>query len=357
MEGSKVYLAIIIVRAIYAGMFVISKAAFNDGMNSFVFVFYRQAAASIFLAPIAIFFEWKTAPPFSFLIFVKIFMLSLVGITMSLNIYGVALKYTSATLAAATTNSLPIITLFLALLFRMERLNFKTKDGILKLAGVAITMGGIVTIAFYKGRPYLKLLLNHPLVRFHGQEIKDHVSYNSTWTKGVFLMLLSNITWGCWLVLQGRVLMSYPSKLLLTTWLCFFSAFQSFIVAISIERNMHEWELGWNVRLLSVAYCGIAVTGISFYLQAWIVEKKGPVFFTATIPLSFIITMVFSLVFLGEVVSLGSVLGAILLVGGLSCVLWAKSKELKRKKLSNCASNKDVLQDGPPKSDQIENMP
>lgn len=38
-------------------------------------------------------------------------------ITLSLDIYGVALVYTSATLAAATTNCLPAITFFLALLF------------------------------------------------------------------------------------------------------------------------------------------------------------------------------------------------------------------------------------------------
>lgn len=58
MGENKPYLAVIFVQAIYGGMFLISKAAFNGGMNSYIFVFYRQAAATLFLAPFALLFEW-----------------------------------------------------------------------------------------------------------------------------------------------------------------------------------------------------------------------------------------------------------------------------------------------------------
>jgi drug/metabolite transporter (DMT)-like permease len=52
------YVIVIIIQAIYAAMFILSKAAFDHGMNNFVFVFYRQSAATIFLIPFALFFEW-----------------------------------------------------------------------------------------------------------------------------------------------------------------------------------------------------------------------------------------------------------------------------------------------------------
>lgn len=58
MKGNKPYLIVLVVQAIYAGMFLLSKAAFDHGMNNFIFVFYRQAAATIFLTPFAFFFEW-----------------------------------------------------------------------------------------------------------------------------------------------------------------------------------------------------------------------------------------------------------------------------------------------------------
>lgn len=52
----------------------------------------------------------------------------------------------------------------------------------------------------------------------------------------------------------------YPSKLLFTTLSCFLSSLQSFALAILVERRPSQWMLGWNVRLLAVAYCVINLT-------------------------------------------------------------------------------------------------
>ncbi|KAL8047309.1 hypothetical protein ABFX02_08G232200 [Erythranthe guttata] len=319
--------AVVGIQLIYAGYFLLTKIAFDVGMNTFVFVFYRQFAATLFLAPFAFSLQRKSAPPpLTFSIFIKIFLLSLFGITMSLDIVGVALKYTSASLGAATVNTLPVITFFLALLLRMEKVNIRTRGGMMKIAGVTICIGGVATIAFYRG-PFFKILLHHHLINNHLQQFQDKVPSSNTWIKGVFLMLLSNLSWAFWLVLQGRVLKEYPSKLLLTTLQCFLSTIQSFIVAASVTRDPHQWLLGWNIRLLSVAYCGIVVTGLTFYLQTWVIEKKGPVFLAMTTPLIMVFTIILSAFFLGEIISFGSVLGAILLVGGLYFVLLGKAKE------------------------------
>ncbi|KAL0448482.1 UNVERIFIED_CONTAM: WAT1-related protein [Sesamum latifolium] len=325
-EVNKPLLAVLVIQSIYAGYFVITKLAFDVGMNTFVFVFYRQAAATLFLAPIAFFFERKSAPPLSFSIFIKIFLLSLCGITMSLDIVGVGLKYTSASLGAATSNTLPVVTFFLAVLLRMEKVKIRRRSGMMKVAGVSLCMGGVATIAFYRG-PFLKILTHHHLINNHLQKLQDHVPSPTIWIKGVFLMLLSSFSWALWLVLQGRVLKIYPSKLLLTTLQCFLSTIQSFLVAVAFTRDPNDWQLGWNIRLLSVAYCGIAVTGGTFCLQAWVIEKKGPVFLAMTTPLIMLFTIIISAFVLGEIISLGSVLGALLLVGGLYFVLWGKTKE------------------------------
>ncbi|KAI5672713.1 hypothetical protein M9H77_13077 [Catharanthus roseus] len=342
MDEKKTLSAVFAIQVIYTGMFLLSKAALDVGMNTYVFVFYRQGFATVFLAPIALFLERKTAPPLSFMTLFKIFMLSLFGITFSLNIYSVALEYTSATLAAATTNTLPVITFFFALLFRMEQVKLKAISGIAKLIGVALCLGGAATIAFYRG-PHLRLLIHHHLLSNSAQEIHHQIPSIKTWTKGVFLMLLANTFWSLWLVLQGLVLKSYPSKLCCTTLQCFLSSIQSFIIAIALERDRNEWKLGWNVRLLSVAYCGIVVTGVTFYLQAYVVEKKGPVYLAITTPLALVFTICSSAVLLGEIISLGSVLGGILLVGGLYFVLWGKTEEKEEK--GKCSSTNAVKQD------------
>ncbi|CAN1288071.1 WAT1-related protein At5g64700 [Linum perenne] len=294
-DGKKAYGAVVLTQLIYAGMFLFSKAAFDGGLNTAVFVFYRQAFAAAVLVPLALSLEWKHAPPLPAMTFCKIFALSLGGITLSLNINGVALIYTSATLAAATVNSLPVITFFLALLCGMETLKVKTRTGIAKLIGIGICMGGVATLAFYKG-PHFNL--NFCLFGHHptSTSTSTHTSTppNNTWIKGCFLMLFSNVSWGFWLVFQAILMKSYPSKLLFTALQCFLSAVQSFVVAIAVERNPEEWKLGWNMRLVAVAYCGVVVTGVTYYLQAWVLEKKGPVFLASSTPLALIFTMVFS---------------------------------------------------------------
>ena len=55
---NKALFVVFLIQAIYAGMFLLSKAAFNVGMNNFIFTFYRQAVATVFLAPVALYFEW-----------------------------------------------------------------------------------------------------------------------------------------------------------------------------------------------------------------------------------------------------------------------------------------------------------
>jgi hypothetical protein len=49
---------------------------------------------------------------------------------------------------------------------------------------------------------------------------------------------------------------------------------------------------------------GFVVMGVGYYLQAWCVEMKGPVFLAARTPFCFIFT-IFCSSFLGEIVHLG----------------------------------------------------
>lgn len=50
---------------------------------------------------------------------------------------------------------------------------------------------------------------------------------------------------------------------------------------------------------------GIVVTGVTYYLQTWVIEKKGPVFLAMSTPLALIITIFCSAILLGEVITLG----------------------------------------------------
>ncbi|KAA3473492.1 WAT1-related protein isoform X1 [Gossypium australe] len=321
MGSKKPFLVALLVHALSSGMILLSKAVFNMGMNISAFVFYRQVAGTIFMVPFAMVFEGKHAMPLSILTFFKIFMLASLGITLTLNIYGVALIYTSASLGAATINCIPIIT--------MEKVRVKTVPGIAKVAGIMVCMAGVVTLAFYKGPASKPPFHLHNFRPHSGAQDgdHDHASSSKNWIIGCFLLLASCICWALWLVLQAHILKSYPSKPTFTSIQCLSSAVQSFIVAIALERDPRQWKLGWNFRLLAVVYCGIFVTGVAYYLQAWVIAKKGPVFHAVMMPSNLIMTSLGSVFLLGETINLGSVLGAIMLVISLYSVLWGKSKE------------------------------
>ncbi|KAJ6854601.1 WAT1-related protein [Populus alba x Populus x berolinensis] len=331
MGEKKPYLAVLLVQSIYGGMFMLSKAAFNGGMNNYVFVFYRQAAATLFLAPFAFYFEWKNRPTLSFVIFCKIFFLSLFGISLCLDIFGIGIVYASATLAAAISNCLPVVTFFLALLLRMEVLKLRSVSGIAKIVGIIACIAGAITLALYKG-PHFNLLCPHHLFESHNSHgIVSHVPSSQTRIKGCFLLFVSNILWGLWLVLQGRVLKDYPSKLLFITLQCFLSTIQLFAIAIGFERDPREWELGWNVRLLAVAYCGIVVTGVLLASMDYR-EERASVFshvYTSQFGL-YNVLFCYSTMRDHHFGKVGDcVLGGLMLVAGLYSVLWGKSKEEK----------------------------
>ncbi|XP_010530244.1 PREDICTED: WAT1-related protein At1g43650 [Tarenaya hassleriana] len=322
-KNHRPHIAMLFIQIIYAGMALFSKLAVSQGTNPFVFVFYRQAFATLVLAPFAFFLESGKSSPLSFVLLVKIFLISLCGLTMSLNLYYVAINYTTATFAAATTNTIPSITFVLALLFRLETLSLKKTHGLAKALGSAVGVSGAFVFAFVKGPS----LINQ---RSGGGDVasNDVVSMSTeNWLKGSITMLSANTSWCLWLVLQTKVMKEYPAKLRLVALQCFFSCIQTAIWAVSVDRDPSVWKLQLGLPLLSIAYCGIVVTGITYWLQVWAIEKRGPVFTSMFTPLALIITSILSSFLFKESLYLGSVGGAILMVGGLYSVLWGKTRE------------------------------
>ncbi|CAK9313488.1 unnamed protein product [Citrullus colocynthis] len=326
MEVHKPYIAMLFVQCVYSGMALFSKAAISQGMNPTVFVFYRQAFATVAMAPLVFLLERKKGLPLSFKFLSKVFLVSLVGITLSLNLYYIAISHTSATFAAATTNTIPAITLLLALLFGYESICIRKFEGMAKLMGAVIGFSGALVFALVKGPP-MKFMNWYPQTNNNNNSTSFQAYSTLEWIKGSFSMLSANIAWSLWLILQGSIVKEYPAKLRITTLQCFFSLIQSALWALAMERNPQAWKLGWNLQLFSVAYCGVIVTGMTYWLQIWSVEKKGPVFTAMFTPLALIITAIFSALLWKETLHWGSLGGGILLVMGLYFVLWGKKRE------------------------------
>lgn len=84
----------------------------------------------------------------------------------------------------------------------MENVKLRTSPGIMKFGGLILCIAGVATTALFKG-PLLKLLVHHHLISNPIREMQqDQAPAADTWIKGVFLMMLSNVTWAFWLLLQ-----------------------------------------------------------------------------------------------------------------------------------------------------------
>ncbi|KAL8171927.1 hypothetical protein V2J09_023731 [Rumex salicifolius] len=323
MKSYKPYIAVLFIMVVYAGNALISKVAMIKGMSPLVFVVYRQAFATLTLAPLAYFSESGKGPPLSFSVLCKIFLVSLCGITSSLDLFYEGINYTSATFAAACTNAIPAITFVLAVLLRVETMSIKQVFGVAKVLGTIVGLCGAMVFAFVRGPP-LKLMGWDR----SGQGRVDVSSHGSgEWVKGSLMMFGANAAWSMWLILQGPIMRHYPSKLRLTALQCFFSFIQSGLFAILMDRNLSSWRIGWDLNLFSVAYCGIIVSGMTYWLQIWVIDKKGPVFLASFTPLSLVLTAIISAFMWKETIFWGRIWGALLLVVGLYSVLWGKNKE------------------------------
>ncbi|XP_066394921.1 WAT1-related protein At5g64700-like [Miscanthus floridulus] len=330
--NGKVYATVVLIRLIYAGMHILTKAAFNEGMSTTVFVFYRHAVAAIFLLPFAFLeIRKRPAPPLTFRLSVKIFAHGFYGMAGTINLYCIGLKYASATSSSAIFNIVPVVAFILAVMFRMETLKLRSIHGIAKASGILLCVAGVIVLALYQG-PQLKSMNHHQLLKHHASAAAAAQIHHSNreWALGIFLMTTSVVIWSLWTVKQGPLLLEYPSKLLNTTLQCVFASVQSLAIALVLERDFSRWKLAGPVSLASVLFMGIVVAAISYYLQIWVIEKKGPVFLSMSMPLSLVFTMAIASFLLGEDVSLGSIIGSVLLVAGLYNVLWGKSREDKQ---------------------------
>uniref|UniRef100_A0ABL6UC76 WAT1-related protein n=1 Tax=Cannabis sativa TaxID=3483 RepID=A0ABL6UC76_CANSA len=180
-------------------------------------------------------------------------------------------------------------------MIRIESVCIKNVDGVAKVMGSIVSLSGALVYAFVKG-PQLKLMKNNWYLSSNNNDHDQKpINYHRhEWVKGSLMMLSANTAWSLWLILQGGIVKQYPAKLRLTTLQCLFSCIQSAFVAIAMDRNPSSWKLGWDINLLSVAYCGIVVTGITYWIQVWAIEKKGPVFTSLFTPLALIITAIIS---------------------------------------------------------------
>lgn len=311
----------LIIECLEVGLSTLSKAAMRRGMSDFVFVVYSNAlSVPILLFCCLLFHRRRFPPPLTLSILCRIFILGFISCSTQMFLF-VGIRYSSPTLASAMTDLVPAFTFILAIISRMEKLDLKAGSCRAKCIGTIVSIIGALIVTIYKG----------PQIAFASSTFKildeNLRSQISNWVIGGFLLAISAVSIALFYVVQTSIIRDYPAELMLTFICHIFVTMQSSIVSLIAERDPSAWRLKPDVELIAVGYSAVLVLAFRGTAHAWVLHKKGPVFVAMFKPVAIVIAVVMGVTFLGDVLHLGSVIGAAIIAFGFYTVMWGKAKE------------------------------
>ncbi|KAL9321435.1 hypothetical protein ACSQ67_013274 [Phaseolus vulgaris] len=313
VHALKPVLLLVIVQVANAWVNVLYKLALNDGMNLSVIVAYRYEDEN----------EDELDDTVS-------------GICMRVNWRSIAskLKHGSNLVNFSNVHNCHIQSHSSSHLYHipfLRRLNLRTAGGKAKIIGTITGISGAMVLTFLKG-PEIEILSFH-INLFNNPNtnvVHPHASSGFMTIFGALASVGSNVSYALWLIIQAKMSERYPSPYSSTALMSLMGALLSVSYAFCVERDLTQWRLGWNIRLFTVAYAGIVVSGVMVAVISWCVRTRGPLFVSIFSPLMLVVVAFAGSTILDEKLYLGSIIGSVMIICGLYMVLWGKSKEMRK---------------------------
>lgn len=300
-------------------LIIVSKYAIADGMSNYSFIFYSNALASLILLPLSLIFHRSiNRPPLTFIVVSGFFIIGLLGFFAQVFGYS-GISLSSATLATTLLNLTPGFTFILAILCRMEAIDLSSTT-LAKFIGTVVLITGAIIITLYKGPP----ILSSPL---KSQIPQNLLVQPSNWVLGGIFLAIDCVFAAMYMIAQAFVLKKYPAEMTVMFAYCFVCTILSALASFIVEADLSSFSLKPKIRLLSIIYSGIFGSAFQVTVQAWCVRRRGPVFVAMFHPIGIVISTFIGVIFLGDGVYLGSLLGSIVVAVGFYTVMWGKANE------------------------------
>ncbi|KAL1550894.1 WAT1-related protein-like protein isoform X1 [Salvia divinorum] len=301
---------------------ITGKMAMSSGTSFYILSVYSNALAALLLFPTAYLFHRSKRPPLSFSVLWRIFFLASFGCFSDMTSYS-GVNYSSPTLSTAMLNLVPAFAYILAIIFRLEEVDFRRSSTLAKSLGTVVSISGAFVVTFYNG----PAILNMPLT----SASSTHLSLSSTknWVVGGFLLASAAFAVASWCILQAFILKMYPAEMIVVAFYCLFVTIQSSVVTLIAERDATIWRIDTRIGLIAILYSAVFNIACRLYVTSWCIWKKGPVFVALFKPLAIVVAVIIGVIFMKETLYLGSLVGAFVLVVGFYAVIWGKSKEEK----------------------------
>ncbi|XAR65034.1 hypothetical protein NMG60_11008984 [Bertholletia excelsa] len=329
MKESLPFVGMVAVQFVVVGQIVAVKEVTASGMTKFTFVCYSNAIASLVLLPTAFLVHRSNRPPLNFSLLCKFFLLSVFVCTAQVT-GNVGVEITPAAFSSSLINLVPAFTFILAVIFRMEDVDFRRSSTLAKTIGTIVSIIGAITVTLYKGPSILK----NPS--------------QSNLLLGGLLLTIDCLACGATIITQGLILKKYcRAELVIVFFYTFFVAILCAILSFVMEKDLDAWSLRPPVRLVAVLYSGIVNSAVICSIFLWCLDKRGPIFVSVFGPLGIVISAAVGIIFLGDILYLGSLVGSIIIVIGFYTVIWGKGKEREKIEAKGASSFESTEKQAP----------
>ncbi|KAL0336179.1 UNVERIFIED_CONTAM: WAT1-related protein [Sesamum radiatum] len=256
----------------------------------------------------------------------------------------------------------------------MEEVHLRKLSTISKLLGTLVSISGAFIVTFYKGPAIIHTTLTS------GSSKLLYLQQTQNWVLGGLFTASACLLTASWCILQALILKMYPAEMIAVAIYCFFVTIQASVVSLIAERDLTAWRIETKIGLIAVLYlasilkmypaemivvafycCFVtmqsslvsliaerdstawrietkigliavfysAIINIAYrlYVTAWCLWRTGPLFVALFKPLTIVIAVVIGVIFMKDILYLGSLIGALVLIIGFYAVMWGKAKE------------------------------
>ncbi|XP_019085716.1 PREDICTED: WAT1-related protein At3g28070-like isoform X2 [Camelina sativa] len=223
----------------------------------------------------------------------------------------------------------------------MEKVSFKERSSLAKVMGTILSLIGALVVVLYHG-PRVFVASSLPYVNFR-QFYPSLSSSKSDWLIGGALLTIRDIFVSVSFILQAQIMSEYPAAFTVSFLYTVCVSIVTTTIGLVVEKhNPGVWIIHFNITLITIVTMAI-ITSVYYVIHSWTVRHKGPLYLAIFKPLSILIAVVMSAVFLNDSLYLGCLIGGILITLGFYAVMWGKANEDKDQLLSSSEKEKTPL--------------
>lgn len=329
LEDIAIISGLIGLQFLYAGNSILVSYLMSLGFKPSTLIILSTSATSVILTPLSFFFERSKWPiKFKWRLWMKLVLISITGVTIFQSLILKGIHLTSPAIANAMPNLAPGFTFFIAWAFGLEKVQLSCMYSQIKIAGTLLCVIGAFVMSFMQSFvhigpsekeaeiPSIQSLPTPP-------DILDKEKI-----VGCVYLLAAIVVLSSTIVLQAEILREFPAPISLSAITCFVGFLSSGIVQLIQDGKI---VTGWPIlgvrELLGFSFLAGSVNGVCVTFNGWAMKKRGPVLVSIFNPIGTVITVVLSVITIGNSISMGSFGGMCIMFGGLYSVLWAKGKE------------------------------